>query len=165
MPAIPVFPEGDYGGLSEAPGPGFVADGVPSTIVTYTAEAAIGFGLAVQRGTVAGSCVQGITGTAASAPTGFLGIAVRNPAAANAANDAYQVGDNVPVLIEGTIFVTNADSAASAVGGRLALDPTAGTGAILTDVAAGCPVAGAQFQDVAAQSALARVRFIGSQQA
>ena len=64
------FPEGDYGSqLKVTPGPGHVVDGTTAKILSYVAGGEISFGKAVRRGTVAGTCLQGVTGTNGTAGT------------------------------------------------------------------------------------------------
>jgi hypothetical protein len=166
MAAIPAFPEGDYSAtLDLSPGAGFVADAVTCTIVTYVAQADIPFGVAVQNGSLAGSCVLGIVGTNGAHPTDFLGIATMEQTAREANARTYRTGEEVGVLIAGTIVVANSDtSTASIAGGRVGV--TAATGAITADATGAPALTGAQWLDAADDSGgLGRIRLIATPQA
>jgi hypothetical protein len=165
MPASPVFPEGDYSvSLDLATGAGFIFDGTPRTVVSYTAEADIPFGVAVQAGATAGTCKLGIAGTAGAHPTDFLGIATIDIASQNAHENKYVKGEEVGVLIAGTIVVTQTDSTASAYGGSVGV--VVATGAFSSDAATTNPaITGAQWLDATAENALGRIRLIGTPQA
>jgi hypothetical protein len=167
MPAIPAFPEGTYPAtLDLSPGAGFVADAVNCTIVTYSAQGDINFGVAVQNGTTAGTCVLGVVGSGGSHPTDFLGFAVMDQTGDEAGETPprYNGGEDVAVLIGGTIVVANSHASDDAVVG----DPVglvAATGAVTTDVTT-IQLTGAQWLDAAASGGgLGRIRLIATPQA
>ena len=167
MPATPAFPEGTYPAtLDLSPGAGFVADAVNCTVVTYTAEGAVPFGIAVQNGTGAGQCIIGVVGTGGAHPTDFLGFAVMDQTAddASATTPGYEAGEDTAVLIGGTIVVANSHATADAVaGGPVGL--VAATGAVTTDVTT-IQLTGAQWLDAAeAGGGLGRIRLIATPQA
>ena len=167
MPATPAFPEGTYPAtLSLSPGAGFVADAVNCTVVTYSAQADINFGIAVQNGTTAGTCVLGVAGSGGNHPTDFLGFAVMDQTGDEARETPprYNTGEDVAVLIGGTIVVANSHATTAAVaGGPVGL--VAATGAVTSDVTT-IQITGAQWLDAAEPAGgLGRIRLIATPQA
>lgn len=74
---------------------------------TYEAEEAIGFGVAVKRGTGDHQCELGCDGASTSpfAVTNFLGIAIKDPARDPEDGDKFTAGGHVSVMWRGDIWV------------------------------------------------------------
>lgn len=129
---------------------GQVADTSPATILSRTAETALGFGKAVQKGTK--------QHTVKAADTVVTGITVRSQATgARATNpDSYPVNDTAAIITEGAIWV----KVDSTVVEEDDVTVTVATGLFGTKaVAAGViAVPGAKFETGAAANGLARIR-------
>lgn len=151
--ATPPFPQGNFSvALNETARRGQVIDGTPCIINSYTANTAIPYGYAVQWHSE-GKVTQGADAT------NFVGFAVADLANDNAANQQYEAGDTVSVLIAGTIVLENESGAAITAGSSVQV-ASATDGSI---DAAGAAVGGALWLEATADGALGRVRVIGAQ--
>lgn len=119
---------------------GMVANGETSNRISRTAEAAIGFGVPVYRGTGDHGCTSTV-GTLAT----FLGWSIASQTAGLVAGqtaDTYAQYDNVPILTGGAIYIAVkgavTDGAAITVGtGAGAADLYGATAADATHIATG----------------------------
>lgn len=135
---------------------GMVADMSNAVIVSRTAEAAIGFGKAVARGTEAGTAR-----VVAAGDTEIFGISVRSQATAAESVNEYPENDTVAVMRKGPIMVK--------AGGTVAVGDPVGvvvaTGAFVVDAGeapAGSRVAisGATFETAGAANDIVEIHII-----
>lgn len=131
--------------------PGMVADQSQATIVSRTAAAAVGFGVAMIR--VAGHKVRAMTTGDAAAD--FYGITVRSQATAADSPNQYPANDTAGIMTKGPIFVT----AGSAFAEGDDVYVTLADGAFTNAAGAGkVQIAGATFESAGASGDVARVQ-------
>lgn len=128
---------------------GMVADMSNAVIVSKTAEAAIGFGKAVARGTDSNTARVVETGD-----TAILGISVRSQATDAESANEYPINDTAAVMRKGPIWVK--------AGGTVAEGDPVGvvvaTGAFVTG--SGVTIAGATYETAGAANDLVRVHIV-----
>lgn len=128
--------------------PGMIADTSLATIVSRTVEDdPIPFGVAVVQG--AGD--HGVT-EVASGDTALYGISVRDQAVDAESTDEYPVGDTLPVLLTGAIWVT----AGGTVNAGDPVGVVVATGAFVTG--SGVTLTGAKYETSGDAADLVRVR-------
>lgn len=128
---------------------GMVADMSNAVIVSKTAEAAIGFGKAVARGTDSNSARVVEAGD-----TAILGISVRSQATDAESANEYPENDTAAVMRKGPIWVTAGGTVAE--GDPVSVNVT--TGAFVTG--SGVAIAGATFETAGAANDLVRVHIV-----
>ena len=128
---------------------GMVADMSNAVIVSRTAEAAIGFGKAVARGTEAHTTRAVTTGD-----TEILGVSVRSQATDAESANEYPVNDTAAVMRKGPIWVKA--GATVAVGDPVKV--TVDTGAFVTS--SGVAIAGATYETAGVANDLVKIHIL-----
>lgn len=144
--------------ITQAPGAGVIASGMPTEIASYEVESTnIDFGVAVKTGTGIKQCVVGVDG-AGSAPfavNDYLGLTLENIALGDEV-DKYAKGNIAQVIFSGDVWVKV--EAAVAAGDDVTIKEA--TGLLSTAAAADGQflLPNARFLTAAAANGLAIVR-------
>lgn len=131
---------------------GMVADMSNAVIVSRTAEAAVGFGKAVVRGTDAHG-----TRVCATGDTEILGVSVRSQATSAESVDEYPVSDTVSVMRKGPILVKAGATVSAGDPVYVTVDGGAFTGASGTGKVA---IDGAEFETSGASGDVVKIHIL-----
>lgn len=144
--------------ITEAPGPGVIASGMPSEVASYEVESTnIDFGVAVKTGTKIGQIVVGVNG-AGSAPfavNDYLGITVENVALGDEV-DKYGKGNIASVMFSGDVWVKV--EAAVTAGDDVTIKEATGALSSATAADGQFLLPNARYLTTAAANGLAKVR-------
>lgn len=128
---------------------GMIATTVPNTLVSYQAEAAIGFGRAVKQGTA-----DNEVDLADNASDDVIGIAVIDQSVDNETADTYPVGGSVNVLTIGEVYVTAGGTATA--GTQVYMVPA--NGKFVSSSTDNLLIPGATFTESGADTDLVKIR-------